>query len=410
MQHRVLYISYDGMTDPLGQSQVLPYLSGLSKRGYSYTLISFEKEEVFEKNKTEIERICAANQIEWVPLKYTKRPPVFSTIYDINVLLTKVKKICTEKKISIVHCRSYIAAFAGIYAKKNFNVKFVFDMRGFWVDERIDGNIWNLKNPLFKMIYNYFKKQEIKFFSNADYTISLTYNGKEEIHSWKNIAQQPIPIQVIPCCVDTSKFNHTLLDANKLIEYKNDFKITSDDLVISYVGSIGTWYMVDEMMCFFKELKKEFSNAKFLFITTSPKEEILTYAAKHQIDANALIITSGKRDQMPYLISLSNFSLFFIKPLFSKKASSPTKQAEIMSLGIPIICNDLVGDTARIIHQYHAGFVIKEFNTSAYLQIIQQLKNTTFNSTEIRNGAIEFYDLEMGVHRYEEVYNSLTKK
>jgi glycosyltransferase involved in cell wall biosynthesis len=282
-------------------------------------------------------------------------------------------------------------------------------MRGFWVDERIDGNIWNLKNPLFKMIYNYFKRQEIKFFSNADYTISLTYNGKDEIHSWKNIAHQPIPIQVIPCCVDTSKFNNQLLDNNKLTEFKNNFKITSDDLVISYVGSIGTWYMVDEMMCFFKELKNEFSNAKFLFITTSAKEEILEYATKHQVDIDSLIITSGKRDQMPYLISLSNFSLFFIKPLFSKKASSPTKQAEIMSLGIPIICNDLVGDTARIIDQYNAGFVLKEFNKQSYLKIINQLKNTVFNSEEIRKGAIEFYDLEMGVNRYEEVYTSLVK-
>ncbi len=30
----ILYISYDGMTDPLGQSQVLPYLKGLAKKGY----------------------------------------------------------------------------------------------------------------------------------------------------------------------------------------------------------------------------------------------------------------------------------------------------------------------------------------------------------------------------------------
>ena len=33
MSSRVLYISYDGMTDALGQSQVLPYLCGLAQRG-----------------------------------------------------------------------------------------------------------------------------------------------------------------------------------------------------------------------------------------------------------------------------------------------------------------------------------------------------------------------------------------
>ena len=54
----VLYISYDGMTDPLGQSQVLPYLSGLSKEGFKFHLISFEKEEKFKNHREHIQAIC----------------------------------------------------------------------------------------------------------------------------------------------------------------------------------------------------------------------------------------------------------------------------------------------------------------------------------------------------------------
>ena len=54
----VLYISYDGMTDPLGQSQVLPYLIGLSKSGYSFDLISFEKKERFNTIKNTIIVLC----------------------------------------------------------------------------------------------------------------------------------------------------------------------------------------------------------------------------------------------------------------------------------------------------------------------------------------------------------------
>ena len=45
----VLYLSYDGMTDPLGQAQVIPYLQELSsKHGHTYTLISFEKKERYD--------------------------------------------------------------------------------------------------------------------------------------------------------------------------------------------------------------------------------------------------------------------------------------------------------------------------------------------------------------------------
>jgi len=50
----VLYLSYDGMTDSLGKSQVLPYLVGLSTKGFRITLISFEKNNLLKKHKSQI--------------------------------------------------------------------------------------------------------------------------------------------------------------------------------------------------------------------------------------------------------------------------------------------------------------------------------------------------------------------
>lgn len=406
-QKSVLYISYDGMTDPLGQSQVLPYIRGIAKKNYTFTLISFEKSDVYEKNKNEIQAICAISDIRWIPLKYTKKPPVLSTIYDLYKLFDLVKELHHKSPFHIIHCRSYIAAFAGLYMKKKYQTKFIFDMRGFWVNERVDGNIWNLNNPIFKVIYNYFKKKEQSFFNEADYTISLTHNGKEEIHSWKNLTNQPIPIEVIPCCVDTEKFSYHHIDANKLNEFATKLQINKNDFVISYIGSIGTWYMTNEMMLFYKKLLNYNSNAKFLFITNSPKEEVLQYAINNQVNTNNIIVVSGKRDEMPYLISLSTYSLFFIKPLYSKKASSPTKQGEIMSLGIPIICNSNVGDTASIINDYHAGFVIDSFDDKSYKSVIEQLDTASFNKEEIRNGATNFYALSKGIERYLSVYEKV---
>ena len=202
MAINVLYISYDGMTDPLGQSQVIPYLIGLTKSGYSFTLLSCEKEENFQQHQQKIQQILSENNIHWQPISYTKKPPVFSTIYDVFRIIKHAKKLHREKQFSIVHCRSYIAALVGMKMKKQLGVKFIFDMRGLWADERVDGKLWNLKNPLFLLVYNYFKKKEKAFLEHADYTISLTQNAKDELHSWKHIQHQPIKIEVIPCCVD----------------------------------------------------------------------------------------------------------------------------------------------------------------------------------------------------------------
>ena len=40
---KAIYLTYDGLLDPLGQSQVLPYLLELSKSTKSTRVISFEK-------------------------------------------------------------------------------------------------------------------------------------------------------------------------------------------------------------------------------------------------------------------------------------------------------------------------------------------------------------------------------
>ncbi|HWB62268.1 MAG TPA: hypothetical protein VG603_02070, partial [Chitinophagales bacterium] len=148
----VLYLSYDGMTDPLGQSQVIPYLEGLSKLGYSFTLISFEKAERYAKYRAEIEERLSKSNISWQPLSYTKKPPVLSTIWDVQRMKRKALALHRSKQFKIIHCRGYISALVGLAMKRELGVKFIFDMRGFYADERVDGGLWHLNNPIYKAV------------------------------------------------------------------------------------------------------------------------------------------------------------------------------------------------------------------------------------------------------------------
>ena len=247
---KVLYISYDGMTDPLGQSQVIPYLSGLVRYGHSISLISAEKSEK-ESDRTRIGKIISAAGIEWFPVTYTKKPPVISTIRDIRKIMLLSEKLFHEKKIEAIHCRSYVAAIVGLWMKKNFGVKFIFDMRGFWADERVEGAIWHLKNPVYRTVYNYFKRKEKLFLENADAIVSLTENAKQEILTWKKIKNQPLSIEVIPCCVDMNLFDSKKNSDSEIQKKKSELGLSDAKFVLSYCGSIGTWYLCDEMLEFF---------------------------------------------------------------------------------------------------------------------------------------------------------------
>jgi len=318
------------------------------------------------------------------------------------------KSLHSKTPFSIIHCRSYIAALVGLQFKKKLGVNFIFDMRGFYADERVDGKIWNLKNPLYNWVYQFFKEKEIDFFSNADYTISLTENGKREIESWKEFKTSKPSIQVIPCCADLSFFDYHQIEETKKSSLKKELQIAESDFVVSYLGSVGTWYMLDEMLAFFKCLLQKKPHSKFLFITNEDASLIYQAANKIGIENKCFIIKSAQRKEVPLYLSLSSVSLFFIKPVFSKKASSPTKQGEIMGMGVPLICNANVGDTDSIVLDTGCGVVIKEFTNSAYAAVVEQIELIeNLNAEKIRAGAQKYYSLEMGAQKYLSVYKKI---
>ena len=404
---KALYISYDGLTDPLGQSQVLPYLEGLSDKGIKFHIISFEKKDRFNQLKITIENRCERAGITWCPLMYTKNPPLISTVLDLRKMHKLAFKLHHEINFDVVHCRSDLPALVGSKLQKK-GVKFIFDMRGFWADERVEGKIWNLKNPIFKWAYNFFKKKELSFFQKADAIISLTNNGKNEILSWKEFKDKPPYIQVIPCCADLDKFDSNRIGESEVIEAKKELSLESSDFILGYVGSIGTWYMLDEMLDFYQAIRERYEQPSFLFISGESEALIKQKATEKQISQEEIVVKSVPHSAVPTYLSLFDFSIFFIRPTFSKKASSPTKQGELMALGIPIICNSGVGDTDAIVEQYNAGEIITTLNEEAYLNTSLSLNN--YDTSVIRKGAFEVYSLEKGVDNYYKLYEFIMSK
>src|SRR5712692_7296807 len=99
---RVLYISYNGMLDPLGQSQVLPYLRELSKLGVRFTLLSFERPAAFDSEgatkRDELREHLAAEGIDWHALRYHQTPSLPATTYDVLHGLRYAKRLVRRDK------------------------------------------------------------------------------------------------------------------------------------------------------------------------------------------------------------------------------------------------------------------------------------------------------------------------
>ena len=114
---RILYITYDGILEPLGQSQVLNYLESLAKN-HEIVLMSFEKKQD-KKNVSyfnKIEKRCLQSGIIWVNLLYHKS--LLGTFYDIMKGFFKGLIFKISYKIHIVHARSYLPSLISLLLKK----------------------------------------------------------------------------------------------------------------------------------------------------------------------------------------------------------------------------------------------------------------------------------------------------
>src|SRR5947209_6077600 len=265
------------MTDPLGRSQVLPYVAGLSRRGHRITLVSCEKPEQMAQDGDEVRQLCQAAGIDWQPLRYHKRPPILSSMLDVRAMKRRAVRLQRDQGFDVVHCRSYMPAIVGEWLKRKCGVPYLFDTRGFWADERVERRIWPSGDLLFRLAYFYFKRRERSFFLSADAIVSLTESAKREVQSWPEDRRPMAPVSVIPCCVDLDLFGGNSPMARATTRKR--LGIEEQAHVLVYVGSVGGAYLMAEMFQLFRVYRAMRPDARFLFVSAHDRVAIERMAA-----------------------------------------------------------------------------------------------------------------------------------
>lgn len=390
---RILYLSYDGMADALGESQVLSYLIELSNKGNEITLVSFEKKIAYKNKSNRIDKLCQQANIKWIPLKYLSKPPVFSTIIDI----IKLKRVAFAfSDVDVVHCRGYITALVGLQLKRKKSIPFIFDMRGFWADEKLESGHWGGK--LYQPIYKFFKKKEADFFNYSDRIISLTVNGKKEILSTHQVSEKKIII--IPTCVNYKIFKPYSKKVKCSIKQK--LKIPDQAKVFVYSGSLGGNYDISILIDAYKAFFKKHPNSYLLILTKTIEAKFPKLPQKLE---DRIIMKSVDYHEVSDYLMLADLGFIFYKKGYSTIGRYPTKLAEYWACGLPCLVYNKIGDTKELLDKYkNNGFYY--FNKYE-LEEKMNLFNLDVDKGILRNNAISEFSLDMGVEKYHLVYKEL---
>ena len=398
MTRGILYISYDGMLEPLGQSQVLAYLKRLAV-GRSIHLISFEKPEDWGSvtERVRLAQDIATAGIVWHPLRYHRRPSALATAWDIVCGIMLSLWLVLRHRLRIVHARSYVPSVIALVLKRLTGAKYLFDMRGFWADEKVDGGSWSRVGRLYK-VAKYFERH---FLLSADHVVSLTHAAIVEMQQFPYLIQGMPSITIIPTCANLAHFTAI---------HRAEPTSSSGGLLLGYVGSVGTNYLFDMVTACFMHLLLVRPYSRLLIVNRGQHAFILNHLAAAGVPNSAFELTVASHAEVPQQMARMDAGIFFYQPSFSRAACAPTKLGEFLGCGIPCLSNAGVGDMAQVLQGEDVGVALTSFDEAAMkVGISQLLKLVDDPGTNARcvAAAQRHFSLDEGVARYENIYHKL---
>lgn len=335
----VVFISYNGLLDPLGASQILPYVERLNQEWPAH-IVSFErKDKLVDRTRLRaMEERLADQKLGWIRLRYHQKPSLPATTYDMLSGVLALRRLIAKERVGLLHARGYLPMEIATNATRS--IPTLFDIRGLQAEEYVDAGSWKEGELKWRLA----KRSERRFFRRASGAVVLTEVIRPYVENRFREADRSPPIEVVPCCVELDRF---VFRSEARAKWRAELGVDADTVVFVYAGSVGSWYLSDLMARFVRVYRDATGKKAFLLWTVNNDQGIArTASEKAGLSPSEFRIVSSPSEQMAEVLSAADVGLALIKPCFSKMSSSPTKYAEYLSVGLPIVICRNVGDGA----------------------------------------------------------------
>jgi len=402
----ILYISQNGITTHIGRSQVAPYVLGLAKKGFRIVLLTAEPDGQDALIAQYVAQFSEVG-ISWTRVPYRNQPPIIGPVLTQLKLSQAAQHIVAGGGVQLVHCRSHPTALIGYKLKKRFGLKFIFDFRDFYAD-------WGLQytHGIKRLLYYRIKRLEGPMLRASDKVICLTSRASDVLNRayFGGTESSMARFQVVPCCADFAHFDLAQIPSKRVESVRIELGLPTDAFVLLYLGSLGTDYLLRDMVALFKQLLKLQHKAYFLFLSNNGEAMVLQECQRQGVPSDRIRVTNAPREAVPAYIALAALSVVFIRADNTKVGCSPTKLAELFACNVPVIANSGVGDLDTIIDpKRNASVLVHDFSDSTLFHALEKvlsLRISADSSVNIRENSRAF-SLEEGVMLYTQVYRDL---
>lgn len=323
----------------------------LSKYKYKTTLIS---EPGYKKN-IDLKRICSHRRFAKNVISYLEKRKKPDLIYLFVPPIYLADRVIT-------------------YANAN-NIKVMIDVLDLWPEA------YNMILPM-PQITHYLlepmRRKANKIYAGADKIVAVSQTYVDRAMKYNNKCKKGLAVYIGTDMIVFDKYAQ--VEKNKKI---------NDEIVIAYIGMLGTSYDLISVIDAISELETDIKNkVKFKVMGDGPKrEEFELYAKKKNIN----YIFTGK---LPYDEMVQNLCQcdIAVNPIKSSSASSIiNKVADYAAAGLPVINTQTNPEYRNLLNEFNAGFNVDVKSTKEFAMYINRLvKDEQLRSEMGKNSRVLF--------------------
>lgn len=394
----VVYLTRNGLLEPLGQSQVLAYLRGLA-REYRITVISYEKAEDW----SDAERVarqraeCIALGIRWLPQRFVARPRLVAPALSMLRMVWLVLREVHSGRAELVHARSYIPAAAALVVRGRTGTPFIFDMRALWPEELITAGRLRRGSVVHRAIV----AAERACLRRAAAVVSLTHAGVEHLRGTYAPELEGQQVVVIPTCADLDRF----VPASR----------SPGERVIGCLGTVlSGWFRLDWLTAFLTVAAQRDPAMTFELTTRDDPARVRAAFGNDAMLLQRVRIASCPPERVHEVLQGQVASvMFYAGGQVSELGRSPTRMAEILGCGVPVVANDGVGDVGRIIREFRVGVLVTGPEPEAVANAWEELQRLLADpelASRCRRAAESLFSLGAGTSAYARLYAGILRR
>jgi glycosyltransferase involved in cell wall biosynthesis len=296
-----------------------------------------------------------APEVKSVLLPYVSRIGIRN---NVAVLALRLSRIVGGRSL-VFHCRGESAVEWAIEFQAHFpNSAIVADIRGAWPEELLFARGFDSLTEADSATKQSYARA-IEIARSATARAHEIFSVSPGLLGWlREIGVPDEKLTYVPCCVTKVAANRSLRAAMR------DRLGLKDRLVLCYAGTITRYqHIADGVLPFFRAAAAADPNLHLLCVTPQI-ESFRRLIMESGISADRVtLVSASQRDVVSYLAA-ADAGLLLRAPGLLTNLSQPTKFAEYLSAGLPVIISHGVGDLASRVAAARAGTAVTLFGLS----------------------------------------------